>query len=359
MIRKRRARLGALAAGLLVLAPTLAGCVYQDPPAEAIATKRFTLLNGGQQRVFDLAPDGAEGDRFSGTVTMQAPGEDIAIKKVSWHVLDAAGAEIPVTDHRIHFHHAVAYSRKATDPVCGGSSHRWNAPGSERTELELPNGYAYFVSAADRWSVNIDLMNTSAERQNGIKLVYDITYTKDRSTLHDVTPYWLDASGCAGQFVLSGDRDPLIYSKERSFVLPKAGKVVAVRGHFHAAGIDATLTTADGRVICRTAGVYGEPGGGHDHGHGGEPTAPPERNLLAIPLCKDLSFDVRAGERVNVAVRYHNDVYMQDAMASMLVYVAEDEVEPAPTTVAPGGPTTLGGQAGKTAAGPVRLNPAD
>jgi hypothetical protein len=355
MIRTRKARLGALAAGLAALVPALAGCVYQDPPPEAIATKRFEI-----GRAFDLAPEGADGDRFSGTVAMPAPGEDVAIKKVSWHVLDASGAEVPVTDHRIHFHHAVAYSRKATDPVCGGSSHRWNAPGSERTELELPNGYAYFVSAADRWSVNIDLMNTSDQRQDGIKLVYDITYARDRSTLHDVTPYWLDASGCAGQFVLSGDKDPLIYTKERSFVLPKAGKVVAVRGHFHAAGIDATLSTSDGRVVCKTAGVYGETGGGHEHGmdHGAEPAAP-ERNLVAIPLCKDLSFDVPANQRVRVAVRYNNDVYMPDAMASMLVYVAEDETTPPPTTAAPGVPTTAVGQARRAPTGPVRLNPVD
>jgi hypothetical protein len=373
MRASRRVHRAALVTGLFVLVAAITGCVYQDPPADAMVTKRFEV-----PRVFDLAPDGEEGDRYSGIVDMPTPEANVAIKAVSWKVLDANGDEIPVTDHRIHFHHAVAYSSRQPDPTCGGDRHRWNAPGSERTDLELPNGYAYFVNRTDDWRANVDIMNTSDQPQRGIKLVYDITYTTNRTTLHDVTPYWLDASGCRGSFVLSGDGDPEIYTRQATFTLPHPGRIVAIRGHFHAAGIDATLSTVDangrGREICKTTGVYGEPGGGH-HGHepggdhdepGAEP-APPERNLIAIPLCKNLSFQIPAGQRVRVAVRYHNDVYMADAMASMLVYVAEDRAVPPPTTTtrreAP--PTTSrpeatapDAQAKRVPAGPVAL-PAD
>jgi hypothetical protein len=362
MSRTRRVHLVALVTGLLLVASPLAGCVYQDPPPEAMVRKRFEV-----PRVFHLNPEGTDGDRFSGFLDMPTPDADVAIKAVSWKVLDGDGEEIAVSDPRIHFHHAVAYSSRQPDPVCGGDRHRWNAPGSERTDLELPNGYAYFVNKTDDWRVNIDLMNLSDEQLTDVKLVYDITYATDRSTLHDVTPYWLDASGCRGSFVLSGDGDPAIYTRQASFTLPQPGRVVAVRGHFHPGGIDATLSTVEaggpGREICRTTGVYGEPGGGHEHGgNHGEPGAEPgpaERNLVAIPLCKNLSFSVTAGQQVRVAVRYHNDVYMADAMASMLVYVAEDRVQPPPappTTAGPEAPPiTLGGQAKRVPAGPVVL----
>jgi hypothetical protein len=277
-------------------------------------------------------------------------------------VLDGDGNEVPSTDHRIHFHHVVGYSSKERDPACGGTSERFVAPGSERTDLVLPDGYGYYTNARDSWYGNYDIMNLSASAQR-VTVKYDVVYTKDRTGLHDVTPWWLDNAGCfgAGTITVPGGGEPgSVYTKTSGFTLKYPGKVVAVRGHVHDRGIDATLTAANGDVICHAVAEYDDgsdgtpppttttmpgmdhgdhdgddhggtdPGGGMDHGH--SESGP---RLKAIPLCKNLSYPVAAGERVNVSVRYHNEERLTDAMGKMLVYVAEDRPPVTTTTRAP------------------------
>jgi hypothetical protein len=343
-------RFAALALGLTLIGGTLSACTT-DPPAGSIKTATYTL------GPFTMTAAGTDGYRASGFRAMDHPEGDIAVKAVRWRVLDGDGEEIPATDHRLHFHHVVAYSDREPDPACGGRSERWAAPGSERTDLELPTGFAYFTSTDDDWYGNYDLMNLSDATLTGVRVEYRVEYTTDRSSLHNVTPYWLDLGGCFGEGTITvpgGGGAKSVYTKSASFKLRNPGVVVAVRGHMHDRGIDIALTDEAGREICRTAARYDDgsdgtppPGtgddggmdhgdGGMDHGggggmdHGGHSDSGPR--IVAIPLCKNRQHPVRAGEEVRVTVRYHNEEALPDAMAKMLVYVAEVPLPAPPTT---------------------------
>jgi hypothetical protein len=340
MTRSRAARFGALLLSLAMVGTSFAACSYKDPPAADLITEKFSL------GPFDLAPDGTSGDRAQGWRTMARPAGDIAVKTIRWKVLDGADNEIPSTDHRIHFHHVVAYSTRHRDPTCPYSvgGERWAAPGSERTPLLMPDGYAYFAGAGDVWTGNYDIMNLTDEPQTGIHVTYDITYTRNRSTLHDVQPYWLDLAKCtpAGTIAIPGGGEPgSVYSKSETFTLPYLGVVVGVRSHLHDGGIDVTTADPDGNVICRGAAVYTEDdggGGGHEHSHestnsDGHATSGPR--IKEIPFCANLNVAVNAGEKITVTARYHNEQTLDDAMGKVIVYVGESR----PATPAPGSST--------------------
>jgi hypothetical protein len=345
MRRSRHLRVGPLVLGLVVLATSVVGCT-QDPPASALKTETFTL------GPFSLGPAGSETYRAAGFRGMDHPDGAIAIKAVRWHVLDGEGRELPSTDHRLHFHHVVAYSDREVDTACGYGSERWAAPGSERTDLELPNGYAYFTDTDDSWYANYDVMNLSDQPMTNVRVRYDVVYTTDRSTLRDVTPYWLDLAGCAGSGEISvpgGGAPGSVWTDTDTFRIRYPGVIVAVRGHMHDRGIDITLTGRSEQTICKATAVYddgsdgapppptgddhGMDHGGDDHGtdHGGGGHSDTGPRITAIPLCKDLSYPVSANEQVAVTVRYHDEEALPDAMGKMLVYVA-DTRPPATTT---------------------------
>jgi hypothetical protein len=359
--RRGRARVGALVGLLALVGASVAACA-SDP--EDIVTESFSV------GPFDLQGVSAgEASAVNPTVTLPKPAGDIAVKAIHWRVEDGEGHEIPATDHRIHFHHIVAYSNRATDPECPGwfgtLGQRFAAPGSERTPLELPNGYAYFTGANDVWRGNIDLMNLTDTPQTGLRIAYDISYTRSRDTLVDVTPRWLDAQGCPGSTVRvpAGAAPDFIASRSRTFTMERGGTIVAVRGHLHDNGIDVALTrTNGGEDICRTTAEYdegtpAEPGDDHgsepvggmpgmEHGGGmpgmdhGDPGHGDGHNesgprIKAIPLCKNLSARIEPGEKVTVTGRYRTQVQIDDAMIKTLVYIAEDPLPDPTTTTAP------------------------
>jgi hypothetical protein len=335
MRRPRKARFAALVLTFAVVAGSAAACTTTDPPAADIITQTFTL------GPFDLQPDGTAGDRAEGWRRLDRPTGDIAVKTIRWRVLDGADNELPSTDHRIHFHHVVAYSTRHRDPMCpySSSGERWAAPGSERTPLLLPNGYGYFAGAGDVWTANYDIMNLTDQTQAGIHVEYDITFTRNRSTLRDVQPYWLDLANCspAGTFAVPGGGEPgSIWQKSESFILPNLGVIVGVRSHMHDGGIDVTTTDPTGKVICRGTAVYDDGGGegGHGHEHGGgtpDGHAASGPRIKEIPFCANLNEAVAPGEKVTVTARYHNEQPLDDAMAKTIVYVSE--VPPAPGSV--------------------------
>jgi hypothetical protein len=342
MRRPGSVRACALLFGLAVAGMAVTACTVQDPPPSALKSQKFLL------GPFNMSPAGTPDYRESGNIAMPHPEGDIAVKAIRWMVLDGDGNEMPASDHRLHFHHVVAYSNRAPDPACGGSSQRFAAPGSERTNLELPNGYGYFTKTSDRWYGNYDLMNMDDEELTDVRVQYEVIYTTERSSLKDVTPYWLDLAPCvsAGEIRVPGGGEPgSVYSASKSFKLDYPGIVVAVRGHLHDRGIDIALTAPNGDDICRTAAEYEEDGGdgGMDHGGGGDMEHGEEPGghhsgprLVAIPLCKDLGYPIAAGSTVRVTARYHNEDPLDDAMAKMLVYIAENRP---PTTTRP--PTSL------------------
>jgi hypothetical protein len=146
----------------------------------------------------------------------------------------------------------VAYSNRERDPTCGGTSERWAAPGSERTDLEPPDGYAYFTGARDSWYGNYDIMTLSDVPQK-ITVRYDPVYARDRTALHDVTPYWLDNAGCRPEGTITvpgGGEAGSIYTTSTSSPdatrapLWPCGVTVTVRDHN-----EQRLSDAMGKVL--------------------------------------------------------------------------------------------------------------
>jgi hypothetical protein len=338
--RRARARLiGPLA--VMVMATIGTGCTV-DPPELLTATYELAPFN--------FEPMGATGDESNSyDVGIPRPPGDIAVKRITWKLVDGAGTEIPATSHDIHFHHVVLFNSGHADHACpstrSGLGGRFAAPGGERTPLELPNGFAYFSGSRDVWSATWHLMNLSDQPQRNIRVQYTVTWARDRSTLASATPYWLDQAGCggAGTITVPGGGDPAVYQRERTFTMPRSGVIRAVRSHMHDGGIDVTLFRADGQVICTGTPVYHQPeGGGHEHGgpdehgHGADAA-----RIVAIPLCTNLDVRINAGDRLRQVVRYDNGLRQTDAMGSNLVYLVEDPLPPAPSTTTTGPMTTI------------------
>jgi hypothetical protein len=327
-----RSRAGMAGLVLVLIVGSVAGCVT-GPPAAGVLTETFHLP------AFSFAPAGEDGDESNGSRrAIPRPSGDIAVREITWALVDGSGAEIPVTDHRIHFHHVVLFNTKHDDMACPRSSSlggRWAAPGGERTPFRLPEGYGYFTSAADVWSANWHIMNLTDQRQEGIRVRYTVSYTRSRQGLRDVTPYWWDQAGCysSGTIQVPGGGEPEIYERSRTFTVRRGGFIKAVRSHLHDGGIDVTLRTSSGRVICRSTAVYHTPPAGehaHDgdeHGHGTG-----EAKIVQMPLCADLHVRVEEGQRLTSTVRYRNDRAQSDAMGSNLVWIAEDPPPPTTTT---------------------------
>jgi hypothetical protein len=364
MMKSHRARFGALLLSAALASTSAVACTLADPPAADVITKTYSF------GPFDLEPDGTEGSRVSGWADLPKPDGDIAVKSIRWQVRDGQGNEIPSTDHRVHFHHVVAYSTKTRpDPMCRSIYYgsRFAAPGSERTPLVLPPGFAYFANAADEWTGNYDIMNLTDEPQPGIHVTYDVTYTQNRKGLLDVTPYWLDLAQCsaAGTFAVPGGGEPgSLFTRSLAFTLPRFGMVVAVRSHMHDGGVDVTLTDSRGGEICRGTAVYDDgggddPGGGHGHEHDspdGHAAAGPR--IKEIPLCTGLHHLVAAGEQVTLTARYHNEQALSDAMGKVLVYVADVPAPGATTTTTTRPATTRPATTGSpTTAAPTTAAP--
>lgn len=343
MTMRRGSRAGLIVLLLtLVVSASVSGCAV-DP--QQLYTETYELPP------FNFAPVGTEGDQSNSIRSnIPRPPGDIAVKRITWKMIDGAGKEIPATNHDIHFHHVVLFNRGHEDWACrnrdgqidnGGLGGRWAAPGGERTPLDLANGFAYFSAASDVWSASWHIMNLTAQPQQNIRVQYTVTWARDRTTLAAVTPYWFDQAGCGGggTITVPGGGTPAIYERQRIFTVGRSGVIRAVRSHMHDGGIDVTLSKMDGTVICKGTAVYHQPegGGGHEHGdpmdHGHGNTGEPR--IVAIPLCTGLDVRVATGEQLRQVVRYRNDKAQPDAMGSNLVYVNEDPLPPTPSTTRP------------------------
>jgi hypothetical protein len=314
---------------LVLLAGAVVGCV--NPPASQLLTTTYELP------VLNFQPRGSEGDQSdSYRYRIPRPAGDIAVRRITWELVDGSGQVLPATSHDIHLHHVLLYNTGHADMACGstngGLGGRWAAPGGERTPFELPDGYGYFTDANDVWSAAWHIMNLTDRPQQGVRVRYTVTYTRERGRLAPVTPYWWDHAGCGGRGTITvpGGNEPTIHHSTRTFTVRQDGLITAVRSHMHAGGIDVTLRKADGTLVCQAAATYAPPdGAGHDHGgdhgHGSD-------RITAIPLCQNL-VRVARGDQLTSVARYRNDQRMTDAMVSNLVWIAEDRPVDVTTTI--------------------------
>jgi hypothetical protein len=256
---------------------------------------------------FDLAPMGQSGDQDEGfQVGIPRPEGAFGIKSMSFDIVDENGE--PVDRHDAHLHHTVLASSAAQDSYCPGGE-RFAGAGAERNPIELPDPYAYLVGGSDRWDATWHVMNTSDQARR-VYIEYDVGYQQGATAENsrDVTPFFLDVTGCTAEFDVPGDGGPdSVHTRERTWTAPWDGYVVMSVGHLHEGGIDITLRDdLTGRTCTMTAEYEHE----HDSGHN------PPQSITTCPI----HYPVQAGQEFSVIARYDNSQPYEGAMGIVRAY---------------------------------------
>ncbi|MEO6629371.1 MAG: hypothetical protein ABIP03_12480 [Aquihabitans sp.] len=310
-----------LAFSLVAVVPGASGSV-QPPGSPGQSAQSDEALAAGdpvpvssqafQVGPFNLAPAGQPGDRVNRLFdTMPRPAGDIAVRGITWRLVDAGGNA--VDSHMVHLHHIVLMDTGRRDQLCSfPSASRFAATGMELTPAHLPDGYAYHSKADSQWQGVYDVMNNH-DMPMTVSIEYTVEYSEP-GTFLDVEPYFLDTTGCWGDstFVVPGDGGPgSTFAKTKEYTMTRQGRFVGAGGHMHEGGIDVSLDGPDGEV-CRAEAVY----------HGDPPM------MMGISQCGAIDETFEVGDTYRLTARYHNDERIPDAMGIMISYVHHTDPPP-------------------------------
>lgn len=286
---------------------------------------------------------------------IEKPCENCYITKIIPNLV-LAGTNTPVNhDTMGMLHHVVNVNWSRPDVTCRpslfgdtinllgvveGGNERFFASGNERTLMEVPAGYGYYVGAGDEWGLIVDVMNMMNMARD-----YEFEYTFEWvSAAEPVRPVWLDIDQCGDSEVDTAAGYSDIHYNWNSTL---NGRIVAIGGHLHDQGISITARNATtGAMICDSragyaAGGVGEPAGpgtGADAMHPASwdtvtSVANPELNLASFNghiaahrTCQPNISDPwwRAGDRVEVHATYNHDAATHGDMGIMVAFVDED-----------------------------------
>jgi hypothetical protein len=242
------------------------------------------------------------------------PSGSFAIRGFRYDVVDAAGRHVGFD--KVHLHHIVLRDHSETDVTCGGGA-RFSGTGAERTPLTLYGNYAYLSEGADRWSANYHIHTTGMSRADGVYIQYQIDYqpVTDPTDFRNVTPYFLDVTGCNNASIYDvpgGGGAGSVHEETRTYTAIADGIVVYAGGHIHAGAHDITLERdATGEDYC-TATAHYQPGGHPNHPNLGQ--------LHKISYCRVYS-EVKTGDEFTLTSRYDNEFLVTKAMGIMIAYV--------------------------------------
>ena len=292
---------------------------------------------------FTLAPEGQPGDQVDQRfVPMPRPAGDLAVRTITWALVDAEGDPVAVDD--AHLHHIVLMDTSRRDALCSfPSAARFAASGMELNDLSLPDPYAYLSPAGGAWQGIYHVMNTSDVARE-VSIQYTIGWTAPGDDLRDVDLHFFDVTGCWGtsEFTVPGGGGPgSVHEESNEYSMTRSGEMVVGGGHLHRHGIDVTLDGPDGEV-CRSVATYG---GGVDphHGH------------LEVSPCGVMDEQFEPGDRYRLTARYDNEHEVAGAMGIMGVYVhftSPPPPPPPPVTIE----LTVGTLAGGALTGTIRCS---
>ena len=290
------------------------------------------------------------------SMNIQKPCENCYITKVIPNLV-LAGTDTPVNfDTMGMLHHVVNMNFSRPDVTCRpslfgdainllglveGGNERWFASGNERTVMELPDGYGYYVGAGDEWGLIVDVMNMM-----GMARSYEFKYTFEWvSSAERVRPVWLDIDQCSDSEVDT----PAGYSDiHYTWNSTLNGRIVAIGGHVHDQGIGQTVRNATtGEMICDSRAGYAAGGVGEPAGPGpGNALHPaywdtitsspnPQLNLASFnghiasmrtcePFTRIRDPWWRSGDRIEVHTQYNHDAATHGDMGIMVAFVDED-----------------------------------
>lgn len=162
-------------------------------------------------------------------------------------------------------HHVVLTNLARNDPTCarfgfgglvGLLGERIFASGNERTIMQLPSGYGYYVGLLDSWGLIVDLMNHSTVARNAY---VEFTFTYRPWHLFggnptSVRPVWLDIDNCADSEV----ELPANYSdSHKDWTATFSGTIVGAGGHLHEHGISISVENVNtGAYLCTSVAGY-------------------------------------------------------------------------------------------------------
>jgi hypothetical protein len=313
---KSSGRLVVLAVAVAVLT---SGCFYHQNVAwdGGQITNRETITETFAIGPFSLAPMSQPGWEVLGNPSsMPRPDGNIAIKGIRWDVVDGDGMPIPIS--LVHLHHIVMIDQSRPDPLCPSVGARFTGAGMERVPLDLLGDYAYMTGATDVWRSTFHIHSTSMTPVPEAYIQYKIIYEEvdDPSDYREVTPYFLDVTGCWGNSeydVPGGGGAGSVHIAERTYTARADGIAVFAGGHTHAGGLDLQLTRqSTGEDYCTATARY-TPGTAH-------PSHPNLGQLSGVSRCL-LHSEIEAGEQFTLTSRYDNEYPVPRSMGIMLTYV--------------------------------------
>jgi hypothetical protein len=234
----------------LLLAP-IAAPAQAAPPLDYVPSSCAATEGGYRCTVgpFDIA----DGERIEMMTGVAAPSEAGYITWGQAGLSDAGGR--PIEHHMVHLHHAVwlnPYEKDMTCPSYDGGIpgfERFFASGKELTRIEPPDGYGYlwdpglsqpYTGSAPWWGLvlHIDGMHGAQD----FYVDFDMGFVP-KSGATDMIAYrslWLDVRNCESEPVYSveagsGRRGRNVERWE--YVMPEAGRIVALGGHLHDGGL--------------------------------------------------------------------------------------------------------------------------
>jgi hypothetical protein len=154
-------------------------------------------------------------------------------------------------------HHFVMFNASAHDLTCPTWPQRIFASGNERSDMVLPAGYGYRVTATDNWNMLVELMNMSMQTQN-VQVQVTYYYLPASANVRPVMPMWLDENNCGNSdYAIPAGHSNTVWN----YKVPAtgAGDIVAIGGHLHDYGTHISLTdTTTGKLICNSRAAYGQ-----------------------------------------------------------------------------------------------------
>ena len=289
-----------------------AGVAAAEPVAAGLQEETFTV------GPFALAPEGQPGDQVDHRfVPMPRPAGDVAVRSITWALVDAQGDPVPM--HDAHLHHIVLMDTSRRDALCSfPSAARFASSGMELNDVSLPDPYAYRSPADGEWQGIYHVMNTS-DVPRDVSIQYTIGWTAPTEETRDVDLHFFDVTGCWGtsEFTVPGGGGPgSVHEETNDYTMTRDGEMVVGGGHLHRHGIDVTLSGPDGEV-CRSTATYG---GGLDPHHG----------EMDVSACGPMDEAFVAGDEYRLTARYDDEHEVAGAMGIMGVYVHFTSPPPPP-----------------------------
>ncbi len=159
-------------------------------------------------------------------------------------------------------HHFVIFNDARPDTTCGpiftpvGLGDRFYASGNERTVMDLPDGYGYYIpasSSSTQWDINLHIHNVGSQTR-AYRVAVTFTWQPASDNLRDLTSIWLDENNCSTSIypVPAGYDD-----RHWDWTSNTEGRVITIGGHVHDFGLSVSVEkVSTGQWLCASNAGY-------------------------------------------------------------------------------------------------------